>query len=119
MYKRRILKKMEEIVSYFDGGLLGLIGVGLLSIILTVITLGIGTPWATCLKQRWEVSHTVIDGNRLTFDGTGAQLFGSYIKWFLLTIITVGIYSFWLFIKMKQWVTKHTHAANGSFKPIF
>ena len=52
---------------------------------------------------------TIIDGHKLIFDGTGAQLFGNYIKWFLLTIITFGIYSFWLSIKMKQWVTKHTH----------
>ena len=55
--------------------------------------------------------HTVIDGSRLVFDGTGSQLFGNYIKWFLLTIITFGIYGFWLSIKMKQWVVKHTHLA--------
>lgn len=95
--------------SKFDGGLLGLIGIGLLSGFLIVITLGIGAPWAICLKEKWYASHTVIDDKRLCFDGTGAQLFGNYIKWFLLTIITIGIYSFWLSIKMKQWVVKHTH----------
>jgi uncharacterized membrane protein YjgN (DUF898 family) len=55
------------------------------------------------------VTHTLIDGHKLTFDGTGLQLFGNYIKRLLLTIITLGIYAFWLTIKMKQWVTKHTH----------
>ena len=106
--------------SKFDGGLLGLIGIGLLSAFLTIITLGIGAPWALCLKEKWYAAHTIIDGKRLYFDGTGGQLFGNYIKWFLLTIITLGIYSFWLSIKMKQWVVKHTHNAdsNSSYSVI-
>lgn len=95
--------------SKFDGRLLGLIGIGILQGLLTVITLGLGAPWAVCMKERWMAKHTVIDGKRLVFDGKGGQLFGHYIKWFLLTIITLGIYSFWLGIKMKQWVVSHTH----------
>lgn len=95
--------------SKFDGGLLGMIGIGLLQGFLCIITLGIAYPWAVCLREKWYAKHTIIDGRRLTFDGTGLQLFGNYIKWFLLTIITLGIYSFWLSIKMKKWVTKHTH----------
>lgn len=95
--------------SKFTGGLLGVIGIGILQFIICVCTLGFGVPWAVCLKESWYVKHTVIDGNKLTFDGHGGQLFGNYIKWFLLTIITFGIYGLWLGIKMKQWVTKHTH----------
>ena len=103
--------------SKFDGGLLGLIGIGLLSVFLIIITLGIGLPWAICIRQRWYASHTIIDGNRLYFDGTGGQLFGNYIKWLLLSIITLGIYNFWLTIKMQQWIVKHTHVLNN-FSPI-
>ncbi len=95
--------------SKFNGGLLGMIGIGLLQGLIVTFTLGIGTPWAVCLKEAWYAKHTTIDGRQLKFDGTGGQLFGNYIKWFLLTVITLGIYSFWLSIKMKQWVTKHTH----------
>ena len=95
--------------SKFTGGLLGMIGIGILQAIIIFLTLGLGAPWAICLKESWYVNHTIIEGHKLTFDGTGGQLFGNYIKWFLLTIITLGIYSFWLSIKMKQWVTKHTH----------
>ena len=95
--------------SKFDGGLLGLIGVNIVVMFVTFITLSIALPWMTCYKERWFAKHTVIDGKRLTFDGTGAQLFGTYIKWFLLTIITIGIYSFWLSINMKKWIVKHTH----------
>lgn len=95
--------------SKFTGGLAGLIGISILQFLLTAVTLGLATPWAVCLKERWIASHTVIDGRQLFFDGTGGQLFGNYIKWFLLTIITLGIYSFWLTINMKKWVVKHTH----------
>ena len=97
--------------SKFTGGLLGMIGIGILQFLLVLFTLGLGTPWAVCLKEKWYAEHTVIDGRKLTFDGNGAQLFGNYIKWFLLTIITLGIYGFWLEIKMKQWLVKHTHFA--------
>jgi uncharacterized membrane protein YjgN (DUF898 family) len=95
--------------SKFTGGLLGMIGIGILEALICLLTLGICLPWALCIKERWYVQHTIIDGHKLTFDGTGMQLFGNYIKWLLLTIITLGIYAFWLTIKMKQWVTKHTH----------
>ena len=97
--------------SQFTGGLLGLIGINLLQALMIGLSLGLGTPWAICMKERWMAGHTIIDGKRLTFDGTGSQLFGNYIKWFLLTILTLGIYGFWLDIKMKQWITKHTHMA--------
>ena len=95
--------------SKFTGGLLGLIFIGILQGLITFFTLGLGTPWAVCLKEKWYAEHTVIDGHKCVFDGTGGQLFGNYIKWFLLTLITCGIYGFWLSIKMKQWVVKHTH----------
>ena len=98
--------------SKFDGGLLGLIGINILMGLIIGITLGIALPWAICLKERWIAEHTIIDGRRLTFDGTGGQLFGNYIKWFLLTLITLGIYGFLLEIKMKEWLVKHTHLAN-------
>ncbi len=94
--------------SYFDGGLLQLIGWTILGWLVTVFTLGICFPWSYCMLFRWEAEHTVIDGRRLRFDGTATQLFGSWIKWLLLTIITIGIYGFWLGIALKKWRTKHT-----------
>lgn len=95
--------------SQFTGGLLGLVGVQILQWLLTFITLGLGFPWAVCIKERWMAKHTIIDGRQLYFDGNGGQLIGKYLLWFFLTIITFGIYSFWLNIKMKQWIVLHTH----------
>ncbi|MEG0693447.1 MAG: DUF898 family protein, partial [Oscillospiraceae bacterium] len=88
--------------SYFDGGLLQLIGWSLLGTLITIVTLGICYPWAVCMKYGWETRHTVVNGRRLAFDGNGAQLFGNWIKWCLLTIITIGIYSFWVAISLKK-----------------
>ena len=95
--------------SEFTGGLLGLIGTRLLCVLVILITLGLGVPWAQCISQRWYTKHTIIDGQRLYFDGNAWQLFGNYIKWFLLTLITFGIYGFWLHIKMQKWLASHTH----------
>ncbi len=99
---------MEE-KSYFDGGLLQLIGWKILGSLVTICTLGICFPWAYTMIYAWEAKHTVINGHRLVFDGTALELFGHWIKWLLLSIITLGIYSFWVSIDLKKWKTKHTH----------
>lgn len=98
---------MQE--SYFDGALLQYVAWTILGTLITAVTFGICFPWACCMIYRWEIEHTVVNGNRLYFDGTASQLFGNWIKWLFLTIITFGIYGFWLFIKLKQWKVKHTH----------
>lgn len=95
--------------SYFDGGLLALVGLSILVALVSIITLGLGAPWAMCRLYEWEIEHTVIEGRRLRFDGKAIELFGHWIKWLLLTIITLGIYGFWVNIRLKQWITKHTH----------
>ena len=70
--------------SYFDGGLLQLIGYHILGSVITTLTFGICLPWAYCLIYEWEAKHTVIEGRRLRFDGSAVQLFGNWIKWFFL-----------------------------------
>jgi uncharacterized membrane protein YjgN (DUF898 family) len=101
-----------EVNSYFDGGLLQLIGWTLLGILITLCTLGICYPWALCMLYGWKIEHTVINGRRLNFNGTAMGLFGNWIKWLLLCIVTVGIYSFWLGIALEKWKVKHTSFAN-------
>lgn len=94
--------------SYFDGGLLQLIGWKLLGALVTVCTLGICYPWAVCMVYRWETRHTVIEGRRMEFTGTALGLFGLWIKWWLLCIITLGLYGFWVGISLRKWKAKHT-----------
>jgi uncharacterized membrane protein YjgN (DUF898 family) len=102
-------EQVDESRSVFDGSVLGNFGTNFVAGLITIFTLGIAVPWAVCYRQKWLVSHTIIEGRRLTFDGTGIQLFGNYIKWWLFSIITLGIYAaFFLPVRMQQWVTKHT-----------
>lgn len=99
--------------SCFDGTTLQLIGMRLLSLLLTTITLGIGYPWVICMMKRWETKHTVINGRRLKFTGKGLQLLGKYLLWCFLTVITLGIFGLWMGLHIKKWVVKHTVYADG------
>ncbi|WP_056956364.1 DUF898 family protein [Lacticaseibacillus pantheris] len=98
--------------SFFDGGLLSLIGWSILGFIVTVCTFGICYPWSLTMIYGWRINHTVIDGHRMQFDGSAVGLFGNWIKWLLLSIITLGIYSFWVRIKLEDWKAKNTRFIN-------
>ena len=93
--------------SYFDGKLIALIGINLLTALVTTVTLGFAYPAMYCFKKRWIYASTVINGYRLKFTGTGAGLFGKYILWNFLSIITFGIFALWLPIKYQKWEVKH------------
>lgn len=99
--------------SYFDGGMLGCIGIHFLKWLITIVSLTIALPWAVCMEKRWYVRHVVVDGQRLVFDGKGIQLWGTYWKWFILSILTLTIYAWRLPIRYRQWLAKHTHPDNS------
>lgn len=94
--------------SYFDGGIFGYLGINLLTTILSICTFGLAFPWLYCMKLKWVTRHTVVEGKRLRFTGTGGGLIVNWLLWLFLTIITFGIFSFWLAIKLKQWQVEHT-----------
>ncbi len=98
----------EDQNSYFDGGLLQLIGWSILGWLITMFTFGICFPWAVCMIYGWKINHTIIEGRRLQFNGSAVSLFGNWIKWWLLCIITLGIYSFWVLIALEKWKVKNT-----------
>jgi len=103
--------------SEFDGKLLQLIGWYLLGLLVSIVTLGLGAPFAKCFILNWQYKHTKINGRRLCFDGNGFQLLGNYIKWTFFTIITLGIYLIFLPVAWNKWVVKHTHY-EGNKKPV-
>ena len=95
--------------SYFDGKLLGLIGVNLLTKLLTIISFGLLYPFVICYKQKWLAKHTIINRKKLSFTGKTLSIIGNYLLWIFLTIITFGIFALWIPIKMWKWQTKNTH----------
>ena len=92
----------------FDGGAATYFGTGIVAILITVFTLGVGYPWALCLFQSWKAKHTSINGKRLKFTGGGFSLIGLWIKWMVFLMITFGIYSFWLIPSLQSWIVEHT-----------
>jgi len=101
----------------FDGGAGTYIGTAILAFLVTVLTLGICTPFAIVLRQRWQAKHTYINGRRLIFLGSAWGLFGNWLKWFLLSIITLGIYFFWVVPRLTKWVVENTDF-DASFVPV-
>lgn len=100
--------KNEFNESFFDGGLLQLLGWTFIAMLITTFTLGICYPWAICILLKWKTKHTVISGKRLKFIGSAWGLFGNWIKWLLFCVITLGIYSLWLGIEIEKWKVKNT-----------
>ena len=98
----------------FDGGAATYVGTAILAFLITVFTLGICTPFAVVLRQRWRAKHTYVNGHRLAFVGSAWGLFGNWIKWQLLIIVTVGIYTFWVLPRLTKWVVENT-----DFDPAF
>ena len=102
----------EEFVkgeSYFDGGVLGIIGVNLFSNILTFISFGLLYPFVVCYRQKWFAKHTIINRKKIVFTGKSLSLIGNYLLWWFLCIITFGIFGLWLPIKIENWKAKNTH----------
>ena len=95
--------------STWTGGVLETVAASIVTSLIITFTCGIATPWAVCYMYNFILSHTVIDGKKLRFDGTGGELFGNWIVWAILTTVTCGIYGFWVTPKMYQWIASHTH----------
>ena len=108
-------KKQVRTDSYFDGGLLELIGWRILAFLIIGITFGIATPWAKCMLYSYQFKHTVYNGKRLKFEGTGGNLFVNYFKWVFFTIITLGIYLLFVPIKKTKWVVSNLHYEDEEF----
>lgn len=96
--------------SYFDGSSIGLFGRRLLAALLTLVTLGLGFPWAKCMLIKWRVEHTVISGQRLNFTGKGGGLFLKWLLWSLLTIVTLGVYAFFIDANIEKWKAEYITA---------
>ncbi len=55
----------------FDGKARNYFFVGIAAFLITGLTAGIALPWAVTMIQRWKTSHTLVEGRRLRFYGSG------------------------------------------------
>ena len=95
--------------SEFRGKVFECIGLYFFVVFCSILTLGIASPWLTCMLEKWIAENSVIDGKRLVFDGRGSKLFWLELKWLVFIIITIGIYSFWAIVAYQKWRLEHTH----------
>lgn len=76
--------------------------------IISSITFGLYSPWAWVRIFRLKASHTIMNGKRVTFAGTGAQLFGIIILNMILMLITLGLYTPWAICRYFRWRALNT-----------
>ena len=99
---------MQVAGSYFDSSILGFLGIRLGTALFTLVTLSLGLPWSLVWWERWVTKHTVLEGHRLRFVGTGGGLFWRWVKMLFFTIITIGIYGLWAWRYIQRWKVEHT-----------
>lgn len=97
----------EDDNSYFDGGVLGMIGTHLLAGLVMAVPF-VGFAWSNIIVLRWEAKHTVVDSRRLVFTGTVGTFFLKYLLWGFLTGITFGIFGLFLPVKILRLETEYT-----------
>lgn len=101
--------------SRFTGGAFANAFIGWISVIVSLITLGLACPAMICWKNRWVASHTYINNKQLAFDGKGHQLLGRFMLWLLLSVVTIGIYYIvCMKVAVTKWEVKHTHFADSA-----
>jgi len=108
-YQQPMAAPAVHSLSDWDGSVLDTFVNILIASLIITFSCGIALPWAICYMMKFIISHAVIDGRRLRFDGTGGDLFAQYIKWWLLCVITCGIYGFWVAPRLYKWVTSNIH----------
>lgn len=97
----------EDNNSYFDGGVLGMIGTSLLANLVMCIPF-VGFAWSDIIRLRWETRHTVVDSRRLIFNGRIGDLFVKYLLWGILSAVTFGIFAWFVPVKALRWQTEQT-----------
>jgi uncharacterized membrane protein YjgN (DUF898 family)/Tfp pilus assembly protein PilF len=74
----------------------------------SIVTLGLYLPWALVRLFKLKASHSMIQGKKTTFSGTGGQFFMRLLLNGLLTFITLGFYGPWAFCHIFKWKAEHT-----------
>lgn len=93
----------------------------LVGYLLTMITIGIYTPWFIAKLLRFYAdnsSATASDGTsyQLRFDASGGDLFVAFLLGALLTPITMGIYTPWFMCSLQKLIYSHTSLISGGQK---
>ena len=89
------LSNSAEETSVFTGRMLANYFIGLATILVSLITLGLAYPAMVCWKLKWKASHTYLNGRQLAFDGNAMQLMGiCFVDVFIFNYFWLVLYFF-------------------------
>lgn len=77
--------------------------------LLSILTLGIYTPWFQVELRRYILGHTRFGNVEFEFTGRGTELFIINLKAFFLIPLTLGIYTFWYMKEMYNFMITNTN----------
>lgn len=105
--------KRGDLKLEFTGSGGELFKIGFLGMLLTVLTLGIYSPWMIANLTRFYTDHstaTAVDGTRfrLKTNLTGGDIFKTFLVGAILSAITLGIYLPWMICRIQQLVAQRT-----------
>jgi uncharacterized membrane protein YjgN (DUF898 family) len=77
----------EELRLAFHGAGGSLLGIHIVNVLLTIVTLGVYYFWAKARVRRYLLSQTECAGDRFAYHGTGKELFVGFLK----AVLLIGI----------------------------
>lgn len=76
--------------------------------LLTLLTLGIYSPFRMNQLHRTITENTMIGNWKLQYDGKDSDVAGIFFKGLFLSILTLGIYFFWARAELLRYYASHT-----------
>lgn len=84
-------------------------------VVVTVITLGVGSIWVAYDQMKWPVEHASLGDRAVTFTATFAGFLGKLVVWVLVALVTLGIGSIWIAYDATRWMVNHIGVDGQSF----
>jgi uncharacterized membrane protein YjgN (DUF898 family) len=85
------LAALRRPVFHGSGGTL--LGIHVVNVLLTLVTLGIYYPWAKTRIRRYLFSESAFEGDRFAYHGTGRELLMGFLKAFLVFLLPAIVLS--------------------------
>jgi uncharacterized membrane protein YjgN (DUF898 family) len=84
--------------------------------LLTVVTLGLYSPFFYNEMWRYLVTGSYFGSERFEFDGEGRDMFGRYLLALILTVPTLGLYWFWYWAARQRYYWSHISFRGARFQ---
>lgn len=94
----------ESAESSYDGKVGAMFGFKILGFLAGVFTFGLAKTFVICKREKYFVTHTLINGAPIYFDGTGFGLLKKQALWGALTVATFGVFALWRDQQRRQWI---------------